>query len=169
MTLWLQRLVMGLLIWWDVKLVWLLEEIASKETEIESEREIQSNREEERDSEENRDENDVNSDGEIDSESECEQSEDETFRNVNKRQWFVIYRCPYRQLWLWLNNFMVTGNWSECYTWKRSVNCNTSIIREWYRCVPSEPRKRGKDWGICWNFGTAMAVVSHFRNSGYSR
>jgi predicted membrane protein len=65
------------------ELVWLLEEIASKETEIESEREIQSNREEERDSEENRDENDVNSDGEIDSESECEQSEDETFRNVN--------------------------------------------------------------------------------------
>jgi hypothetical protein len=38
----------------------------------------------ERDSEENRDESDVNSDGEIDSESECEQSEDETFRNVGK-------------------------------------------------------------------------------------
>jgi hypothetical protein len=37
-----------------------VEEIASKETEIESEREIQSNREGERDSEENRDENDVN-------------------------------------------------------------------------------------------------------------
>ena len=36
----------------------------------------QSNREGERDTEENR--------GEIDSESECEQSEDETFRNVNK-------------------------------------------------------------------------------------
>ena len=85
------------------------------------------------------------------------------------RQWFVIYRCPYRQLWLWLINLTVTGNWSECYTWKRSVNCNTSIIREWYCCVPSEPRKRGKNWGICWNFGTAMAVVSHFRNSGYSR
>jgi len=30
------------------------------------------------------DESDVDSDGEIDSESECEQSEDETFRNVNK-------------------------------------------------------------------------------------
>ena len=38
----------------------------------------------ERDSEENRDESDVDSDGEIDSESECEQSEDETFRNVGK-------------------------------------------------------------------------------------
>jgi hypothetical protein len=37
-----------------------------------------------RDTEENRDESDVNIDGEIDSESECEQSEDETFRNVNK-------------------------------------------------------------------------------------
>jgi hypothetical protein len=48
------------------------------------EREIQSNREGERDSEENRDESDVDSDGEIDSESECEQSEDETFRNVGK-------------------------------------------------------------------------------------
>jgi len=59
-----------------------VEEIASKETDIESEREIQSNREGERDSEENRDESDVNSDGEIDSESEFEQSEDETFRNV---------------------------------------------------------------------------------------
>ena len=54
-----------------------LEEIASKETEIESEREIQSNRKGERDSEENRDECDVNSDGEID-------GEEETFRNVNK-------------------------------------------------------------------------------------
>ena len=57
-----------------------VEEIASKETEIESEREIQSNREGERDSEENRDESDV----EIDNESEYEHSEDETFRNVNK-------------------------------------------------------------------------------------
>ena len=83
---------MGLLIWWDVKLVWLLvfKNVTQKwkrlqvRRQIESEREIQSNREEERDSEENRDENDVNSDGEIDSESECEQSEDETFRNVNK-------------------------------------------------------------------------------------
>jgi hypothetical protein len=44
----------------------------------------QSNKEGERDSEENRDESDVNSDGEIDSESEFEQSEDETFRNINK-------------------------------------------------------------------------------------
>ena len=62
-----------------------VEEIASdREVEIESEREIQSNREGERDSEENRDESDVDSDGEIDSESEFEQSEDETFRNVNK-------------------------------------------------------------------------------------
>ena len=56
-----------------------VEEIAS-----DSDREIQSNREGERDSDENRDESDVDSDGEIDSESECEQSEDETFRNVNK-------------------------------------------------------------------------------------
>ena len=48
------------------------------------EKEIQSNREGERDSEENRDESDVDSDDEIDSESECEQSEDETFRKINK-------------------------------------------------------------------------------------
>jgi hypothetical protein len=54
-----------------------VEEIASKETEIESEREIQSNREGERGSGGNRDESDVNSDGEID-------GEEETFRNVNK-------------------------------------------------------------------------------------
>jgi hypothetical protein len=45
-----------------------VEEIASKETEIESEREIQSNREGERGSGGNRDESDVNSDGEIDGE-----------------------------------------------------------------------------------------------------
>jgi hypothetical protein len=64
-----------------------VEEIENdREVEIESEREIQSNREGERDSEETRDKIDdhVDSDGEIDSESECEQSEDETFRNVNK-------------------------------------------------------------------------------------
>ena len=60
-----------------------VEEIES-DREVEIEREIQSNREGERDSEENRDESDVDSDDEIDSESECEQSEDETFRNVNK-------------------------------------------------------------------------------------
>ena len=50
-----------------------VEDIASKERE----REIQSNREGERDGEENRDESGINSDGEID-------SEEETFRNVNK-------------------------------------------------------------------------------------
>ena len=47
-----------------------MEEIASKETEIESEREIQSNREGERDSEENRDESDVNKFVEIEYEKE---------------------------------------------------------------------------------------------------
>jgi hypothetical protein len=47
-----------------------VEEIASKETEIESEREIQSNREGERDSEENRDESDVNKFVEIEYEKE---------------------------------------------------------------------------------------------------
>jgi hypothetical protein len=57
---------------------------SDREVEIESEREIQSNREGERDSDENRDESDVDSDGKIDSESVCEQSEDETFRNINK-------------------------------------------------------------------------------------
>jgi hypothetical protein len=62
----------------------LVEIESDREVEIESEREIQNNREGERDSEENRDESDVDSDGEIDSESECEQSEDETFRNVGK-------------------------------------------------------------------------------------
>jgi hypothetical protein len=47
-----------------------VEEIASKETDIESEREIQSNREGERDSEENRDESDVNKFVEIEYEKE---------------------------------------------------------------------------------------------------
>ena len=47
-----------------------MEEIASKETDIESEREIQSNREGERDSEENRDESDVNKFVEIEYEKE---------------------------------------------------------------------------------------------------
>ena len=65
-------------------LVTRLQECYPEVEEIESEREIQSNRKGEIDSEENMDEGDVDSNGENDSESECEQSEDETFRNVNK-------------------------------------------------------------------------------------
>ena len=55
-----------------------------EKSHVHIEKEIQSNREGESDSEENRDKIDVDSDGEIDSESVCEQSEDETFRNINK-------------------------------------------------------------------------------------
>jgi len=55
-----------------------------KVIEIESERKIQSIREGESANDDNKDQSDVDSNGEIDSESECEQSKDETFRNVNK-------------------------------------------------------------------------------------